>query len=371
VATHRSSSDGVPNAKDGRIVHHTTSRINCLNEVQQVIKMKDDISSLLINPMQNDTIELDPKIEKDLHTFVMIISKMYHDSNPFHNFEHACHVTMSVSKLQRILTPDISDDQMSPSKESLHGHLKQSTYGIYTDPIAQFAIVFSALVHDIDHRGCSNSQLAIEEPMMATQYRNQSIAEQNSFDLAWGLFMTNQWEELRYEVFRTSSNILHFRQVVMNSVLATDIFHQEMNDLRQKRWHDAFSLVWDHNTNEKDTMDRKATIVIELILQASDVAHTMQHWQIYRKWNTNLFREMYIAYQNGRMIVDPITSWYQNELNLFDNYIIPLAKKLKDCALFGISSDEYLNYALDNRKQWEQQAKSVMEELIQSVQDLS
>lgn len=39
------------------------------------------------------------------------------------------------------------------------------------------------------------------------------------------------------------------------------------------------------------------------------------------------------------------TFWYKGELGFFDNYIIPLAKKLKDCGVFGVSSDEFLNYA--------------------------
>jgi hypothetical protein len=30
---------------------------------------------------------------------------------------------------------------------------------------------------------------------------------------------------------------------------------------------------------------------------------------------------------------------------IFDNYVIPLARKLKECNVFGVSSDEYLNYA--------------------------
>lgn len=38
------------------------------------------------------------------------------------------------------------------------------------------------------------------------------------------------------------------------------------------------------------------------------------------------------------------------ELGFFDNYVIPLAKKLKECGVFGVSSDEYLNYALENRR---------------------
>ena len=45
------------------------------------------------------------------------------------------------------------------------------------------------------------------------------------------------------------------------------------------------------------------------------------------------------------MAADPATFWYQGELGFFDNYIIPLAKKLKECGVFGVSSDEFLNYA--------------------------
>jgi hypothetical protein len=37
-----------------------------------------------------------------------------------------------------------------------------------------------------------------------------------------------------------------------------------------------------------DAINRKATIVIEHLLQASDVSHTMQHWQVYIEWNEKL-----------------------------------------------------------------------------------
>jgi hypothetical protein len=44
--------------------------------------------------------------------------------------------------------------------------------------------------------------------------------------------------------------------------------------------------------------------------------------------------------------------WYQGELDFFDNYIIPLANKLKESGVFGVSGDEYLIYAQENRKEW-------------------
>ena len=46
---------------------------------------------------------------------------------------------------------------------------------------------------------------------------------------------------------------------------------------------------------------------------------------------------------------------------LFLFQVIPLAKKLKECQVFGVSSDEYLNYALQNLKEWERKGRSLCE----------
>jgi hypothetical protein len=60
----------------------------------------------------------------------------------------------------------------------------------------------------------------------------------------------------------------------------------------------------------------------------------MQHWHIFRKWNERLFLEMRAAYKQGRSKVDPSISWYKGEIGFFDYYIIPLAKKLKQCGAY-------------------------------------
>ena len=48
-------------------------------------------------------------------------------------------------------------------------------------------------------------------------------------------------------------------------------------------------------------------------------------------------------------------------------YVIPLAKKLKECGVFGVSSDEYLNYAQRNRQEWEAKGREVVGELIEAA----
>ena len=44
--------------------------------------------------------------------------------------------------------------------------------------------------------------------------------------------------------------------------------------------------------------------------------------------------------------------------------IIPLAKKLKECGVFGVSSEEYLQYAEANRKEWAAKGKEIVQEYL-------
>lgn len=104
--------------------------------------------------------------------------------------------------------------------------------------------------------------------------------------------------------------------------------------------------------------------VIEHLLQASDVSHTMQHFHVFRKWNERLFLEMYLAFKNGRSTADPSKFWYKGEIGFFDFYVIPLAKKLKECGVFGVSSGECLDYATKNRQQWEAKGAKIVETLV-------
>ena len=87
-----------------------------------------------------------------------------------------------------------------------------------------------------------------------------------------------------------------------------------------------------------------------------------------------------MAYINGRSDKNPVDGWYNGELWFFDNYIIPLGKKLDQCQVFGVSSHEYLDYAMQNRDEWEvkgnrqvEQWKALLAEKYhkQRVSDLS
>ena len=272
---------------------------------------------------------------------------------------------MSVTKLMsRIVAPTglLGTCEEEDIAATLHDH----TYGITSDPLTQFACIFSALIHDVDHQGVPNTQLVKEKAPVALVYQT-SPAEQNSIELAWSLFMDDEMNDMRNAICGTPDEFSRFRQLVVNAVLATDIMDKNLKASRNARWEAAFN---DECTDEnpRDTVNRKATIVIEHLIQASDVAHTMQHWHIYRKWNERFFLECYDAYRNGRAPSDPSVNWYKGEIGFFDFYIIPLAKKLKDCGVFGVSSDEYLNYATLNREEWEIRGQEVVATMLETAE---
>ena len=197
---------------------------------------------------------------------------------------------------------------------------------------------------------------------IAARYRNTSVAEQNSVDLAWDLLMQDEYTDLRNCIYATQAELVRFRQWVVTTVMSTDIVDKDLGALRKARWDKAFKTT--STTISPEDSNRKATIVVEHIIQASDISHTMQHWHVYLKWNEKLFKEMYDAYRAGRTESDPSLSWYQGELGFFDFYIIPLAKKLKECGVFGVSSNEYLDYALANRREWESRGRDVVERYV-------
>jgi 3'5'-cyclic nucleotide phosphodiesterase len=88
--------------------------------------------------------------------------------------------------LSRIVAPsDLDWDENDTKQKHKATKVHDYSYGIASDPLTQFAVVLSALIHDVDHYGVPNAQLVKEQATIATLYKNRSVAEQNSVDLAW------------------------------------------------------------------------------------------------------------------------------------------------------------------------------------------
>ena len=281
---HSVGSHGSNGADSLKLRHKEGS--TALDEVTEVIELptfdESKASKLKTRP---DSIELDDMVYLELKDYVTTIASMYRD-NSFHNFEHASHVSQSTSKLlKRIVLSDDQEDLASAKVSIIDLH--QYSHGLATDPLAQFALVYCALIHDVDHPGVPNFTLVAEKTSLARFYK-KSIAEQNSVDLAWDLLMDDSYQHLQKAIFGSHEELKRFRQLVVNIILATDIFDKDMKAIRETRWDKAF-----HQYNEKPegpaddsksvstastsksgaglstVINLKATVVIEHLIQAS------------------------------------------------------------------------------------------------------
>lgn len=169
----------------------------------------------------------------------------------------------------------------APSGESLHT--------LTSDPLTHFSLVFAALVHDCEHPGVTNSELVKEKDKMASIYKDKSIHEQASIELAFETLMQTKYSDLRKVLFATKDEFNHFRQIVINCVLSTDILDDHVMAYQNVRWGLLFR---DHEEKEdlddgdvsaseyepENEEDQKASVIAERLILISDVSHTMQHW---------------------------------------------------------------------------------------------
>ncbi|KAL3925985.1 MAG: hypothetical protein SGILL_000032 [Bacillariaceae sp.] len=299
--------------------------------------------------------ELDRDVVAVLRDYVQGIACMYRD-NPFHNFAHASHVTLSIEKML---------SRVQQNSDFSSGY----TNNICSDPLAQFAVVLAAMVHDVDHQGVSNDTLVKEKDPIAIKYHGKSPAENHSLCIAWEVLMQAEYSKLVKTVCgNDQKEVARLKQLLTSAVMATDVFDKDLKDTRNYRWAQVFGNQ-DVTKDEAHQIDNlKAQIVLEHLIQASDVAHTMQHWHVYVKWNQRLFEEMSNAFHSGHLAKNPAEFWYQGELGFLNHYVIPLAKKLKECKVFGVSCDEFLNYAEANLQEWEIKGKGIVAEFIEQYQ---
>lgn len=131
-----------------------------LDETTDRIAMPEYDAEAFADDTEHNQSNLDELVQQQLRDYVSIICSMYVD-NPFHSYQHASHVTMSIIKLLSSISapkesnfknPDILRQSRSSRIREKKGEgerFHSKTYGISSDPIAHFALAFAALIHDV------------------------------------------------------------------------------------------------------------------------------------------------------------------------------------------------------------------------------
>lgn len=372
-------------------------------------------------------------VKKQLYMYVMRIANLYGGVH-YHNFQHATHVALSANKLIDILlscetipcgeidegegvTNEVvrnhengktnqaqgSATSISSKKSSAENFERNlSTFGISTDPLMHFTLVFSALVHDVQHKGLPNAQLVKEEDKLSAIYLNTSVAEQHSIAVAFSVLSESCFNELRRAIYSTQEECDQFRDLVIDLILCTDISSPERMALGKSKWNIAFpkdslsvpgSMHRRHsdpipkNNSSKDLKDKsmsssankpssagfsashtklKARVVMEQLMQIADVAHLMQDWPVFLKWNKNLYDELWAAKIADRGF-DPSKNWFNGQISFLDNYVIPLSTRIYESGVFGAEGKSFMKNAIKNKEKWIEEGQRQSIEMITNI----
>jgi hypothetical protein len=107
-----------PYVDEAKLRYVTPEGIICLDEVQESIAMPKfdaEIMRIVNDHEYVRSVELKDEVLADLRHYVTLIAGSYND-NPFHNFEHACHVTMYVLQLR--LSAPVTGTFLTPTSFS-------------------------------------------------------------------------------------------------------------------------------------------------------------------------------------------------------------------------------------------------------------
>ena len=224
--------------------------------------------------------EISSEVLSELYKYVTTIA-LHYRSVRYHSLEHAYHVLISCSKLLNMLMDFASTDE-SPSSVKC----KKEKSGLTSDPLNQLALLFSAMIHDVDHRGITNQQLVKEGDELAIMYNDQSVAEQRSISLAFSELMKKkppserepkedelsnmEYEHLCRVIFGkpSSEEYRKFRRTVIDLVLATDIASPERVQIVKSKYKEAFghaSLNSPRNDTRASMSTNQRLIPIEAV----------------------------------------------------------------------------------------------------------
>lgn len=74
---------------------------------------------------------------------------------------------------------------MTQSDEKSTSELYEQSFGISSDPLSQFAMIFACLISNCGHVGVSNATLSEEKAPVAIRFKDKSITEQNAVAIGW------------------------------------------------------------------------------------------------------------------------------------------------------------------------------------------
>jgi hypothetical protein len=283
----------------------------------------DDLCHLVLQMFME--LEL-PKIgrfeEEKMKTLILEVRGTMQD-NPYHNWFHVVDVTQVVFSL--VL------------KAGMLNRLSS---------IQLFALLVSALCHDLDHPGLNNPFLVSSSADLAILYNDRSPLENHHSSFAFRLMHRSKiLEKLEAEEY------VAFRQAVISNILATDMGRHRDYVVDLKRLTESQALPA-AGTSENVQLET------ELLLKYADISSVWRPFDVARKWAIRVTNEFFAQGDEERSRGMPISAGMDRasasrvavQKGFIDFVVLPYSRSM---ALLFRPLEETLSALLDNRRAWD------------------
>ena len=114
----------------------------------------------------------------------------------------------------------------------------------------------------------------------------------------------------------------------------------------------------------------KASVVLEIIMTAADVAQNLQGFDQMTIWSGHLYKELRQAYLNGRGS-DPQVTWYENQIGFLQSYVFPLARHMDNTGVFGETTGKlFRDTVVSSCDRWVEEGKKITEDIVAAGKEL-
>lgn len=232
--------------------------------------------------------------EEKLAKFIELSCENY-NRNYFHNFQHAVNVLHMTHKL-------LTDSKL------IHK----------IKPIIGFGTLISALCHDVDHPGNTNSYEINSFSKNAKLYNDVSVLENHHCTLTFGLLeYSGLINYIKQEEFK------EFRKTIISCILGTDM--TKHNDFMTKLKN------FDFNVDEFAQDDQY--FIAQMLVHCSDLSNSIKEFNVSFEWSKRISIEFYEQTVKEELNGLPVLSFMKvrdnlsmclNEINFITNVSMPM-----------------------------------------------
>ncbi|KAG1006254.1 hypothetical protein G6F27_008478 [Rhizopus arrhizus] len=216
--------------------------------------------------------ELDQlNIKQDqLYEFIVDLSSVYHDDNPYHNFAHAVDVLQCLFFM-------LCELGLLPFTNKVKQQGKPQDM---LSAIDIFALFIAAIGHDAAHPGVNNMFLVNTSNPLATLYNDQSILE--------NLHSVTLFQLLNKHGIDKSIGEDHAH--IIKSILATDMaLHSDYVEKIQQQAKRLDTI--DVNTLDCPTLEKERILLCSALIKCADISNVARSFEFGQQWAHLLVQE--------------------------------------------------------------------------------